>query len=1076
MRSVLETCTPRESIVKGTFNPEVFTAALMPVVDYYRTGKSAIDEIYTNGVLFFRDATYPTEGLTSTITNVFRRISGDGSAPSIYRAETGFGGGKTHMLIGCTHIAARGTELADVTREILPSQYLPAPNTVTIVGVAGDEISVRRTKGAQIVPHTLWGEIAFQVGGEQLYNAVRDQAEAQEAPGKAFLDQVLGDKKVLIMLDEMAQYAVRLDVAQKNGAANLAAFLMALYGYAKSHTGIAVIVTLAGSSDAFSNYTALLKIVLEDNGNDKLTQDDVATIAEKATKDITSVTMRDATGVTPVSASEISSVLAKRLFTQIDTSAASEVANAYYKMYEKAKDRLPEEACRQDYRDRIEKNYPFHPTLVDFLNNKLAQAENFQGTRGVLRILAMTIRSIWNKKNHVLDIQTSDLDMHNNNLVAELLGRTGNAELKTVLTADVGSEESNSMAAGMSNAQNADKRNPHPDDVPMYENTWKVVFLNSLVGRNGGQTSNVFGVSEKDAIFMVATPILTPPQVEQALKEINESAFYLRFENGKYFAAVEPTINSVLASIRRTITDDQVRQYLKSVVNRMIASGDFFEIVQNVAFPADVPDNRDKPLLCVISLDAGTINIQQMYTYCGVKPRIRQNSMVLLAPKTVNMEAPGQHAQISIATMTPAEESWNNITMLARQVLAIKILKDNPASYGINSSKLRDPDFVSKDSERNNALTTTVNSLYTTIWFPTTGSHYEHKELHASSSEGSIGLVEQIIQALKDAGELVSIDKTRTSDLESLSKLFFDNTDYRSLEDILNRFYTYRTWPILTNRETLERIANEGVNRGLWVAYKMPKNSEATRPEEIYTADEPVPMSVSLLRGYSIVTTEGARKRGWLEKAGPDQREVSTALKAVFSNSPVITFGDVKAAVLEMLPLATAAQIDQALDDQLQSNHIATYTGQVDQEEKPDDLMTGYGATMHTWSDYDVLITIKEQTVRGWLTQETFMNLDGNDARNKILPLMKTKLSSLYVRGGAKTVIEDLDVADMKLPNGGKIRLNISNAGPEDMKLMGELFSTFMAVSMQDEDTEVSLTIRNPDENDPLIKELRGKN
>ena len=268
MRNVLETCTPRESIIKGTFNPEVFTAALMPVIEYYRTGKAAIDEIYTNGVLFFRNATYPTEGLTTTITNVFRRISGDGSAPSIYRAETGFGGGKTHMLIGCTHIAAMGTELADVTKEILPVEYLPAPKSVTIVGVAGDEISVRKTKGAQIVPHTLWGEIAYQVGGEELYNSVRDQAEDQAAPGKAFLEQVLGDKKVLIMLDEMAQYAVRLDVAQRNGSANLAAFLMALYGYAKSHTGIAIIVTLAGSSDAFANYTALLKSIKERCGYD----------------------------------------------------------------------------------------------------------------------------------------------------------------------------------------------------------------------------------------------------------------------------------------------------------------------------------------------------------------------------------------------------------------------------------------------------------------------------------------------------------------------------------------------------------------------------------------------------------------------------------------------------------------------------------------------------------------------------------------------------------------------------------------------------------------------------------------
>lgn len=1075
MKSVLETCTPRESIVKGSFNPEVFTAALMPVIDFYRTGRSTIDEIYTNGESFFRDATYPTEGLTSTITSVFRRISGDGSAPSVYRAETGFGGGKTHMLIGCTHIAARGKELAPVTGDILPAQYLPEPHSVHIVGIAGDEIPVRRTKGAQIVPYTLWGEIAYQIGGEDLYREVKDQAEAQEAPGKAFLDQVLGNRKVLIMLDEMAVYATRIDAAQKNGSANLAAFLMSLYGYAKNHTGIAVIITLAGSSDAFSNYTELLKNLQEDTGNDALSEDDVATMAEKAIKDMTSVTMRDATAVTPVSASEISSVLGKRLFTYIDSSAAAEVADAYFKMYTTSQDRLPEEAIRVDYRDRIERTYPFHPTLVDLLNNKLSQSANFQGTRGVLRILAMTIRSIWSRKTPVIDIQASDIDMHNNNLVSELLGRTGNAELQGVLRADVGSEDSTSMAGGMSNAQNADRRNPHPDKVPMYENTWKVVFLNSLVGRTGGQTSNVFGVSEKDAIFMVATPVLTPPQVEQALKEINESAFYLRFENGKYFAATEPTINSVLSSIRNTVTDEQVRQYLRGVTNRMITSGSFFEIVQNVVYPQDIPDGKDKPLLCVISLDAKSIGIQQMFTYCGSKPRVRQNSMVLLVPKTVTVELSGYTEQISMTALTPSDEAWNKLVMLARQVLAIKLLEDKPAAYGIAASKLHDPDFVSKKAERNQALSTSVNSMYTTIWFPTSGSNYDRKELHASGSEGSIGLIEQIIQTLKDASELVTSEHTRRSDLESLSKLFFERFDYREVSDILNCFYTSRTWPILTDRDALQRILNEGVNRGLWVAYKMGKDAEATRPEVIYTDKEPVPMSVSLLNGFSIVTTAGANKRGWLDKAGPDQRDVNDAVNTVFSNSATMTFKEVSDAIRDILPLAKPDQIDTALDEKLKAGSISTYTGTTDQSEKPETLVTGIAATMHTWSPDDVLITQREQAVRGWVTKETTLKMYGNDARNAVLPLLK-RISSLYVRGGAKSYITDLDIADMKLPGGGKLRLDISEAGPDDMKLLGELLTAFTAVSSSDEDTDVSIEIKNPDDNDVLVKELKGKN
>jgi hypothetical protein len=36
MKSILETCTPRPDFIKGTFNPEIFTASLSQVIDHYR--------------------------------------------------------------------------------------------------------------------------------------------------------------------------------------------------------------------------------------------------------------------------------------------------------------------------------------------------------------------------------------------------------------------------------------------------------------------------------------------------------------------------------------------------------------------------------------------------------------------------------------------------------------------------------------------------------------------------------------------------------------------------------------------------------------------------------------------------------------------------------------------------------------------------------------------------------------------------------------------------------------------------------------------------------------------------------
>ncbi|NMB45606.1 MAG: hypothetical protein GX998_04260, partial [Firmicutes bacterium] len=107
MNSVLDACIPRSEILAGTFNPEVFTASLSPIIDYYQGRQTVIDSIYTDAELFFQEATYPTQGLCTTLAEVFGRIAGDVTVPAIHRLETAFGGGKTHTLIACTHIGYR---------------------------------------------------------------------------------------------------------------------------------------------------------------------------------------------------------------------------------------------------------------------------------------------------------------------------------------------------------------------------------------------------------------------------------------------------------------------------------------------------------------------------------------------------------------------------------------------------------------------------------------------------------------------------------------------------------------------------------------------------------------------------------------------------------------------------------------------------------------------------------------------------------------------------------------------------------------------------------------------------------
>lgn len=1080
MKTIFDTCQPRKSILQGTFNPEVFTAALSPVIQFYRSGEGSIDSIYTDAEKFFTEATYPTEGLRQTVSNVFRRIAGDQTAPSIYRLETSFGGGKTHSLIACVHIANRGTELAPVTSEIIDTQYLPVPHSVTVAGIAGDEIPVNKIKGDRLIPYTLWGELAYQIGGEELYREVKGEAESFAAPGKHFLETVLGDRKTLIMLDELAQYAARLEVAAPNkGADQLAAFLMALNGYAKSHAGVVIIITLAGAADAFSRQTANLTKLLNQIGNGDLHQDDAVALAEKSRQGITSVVMRDATAVTPVQAAEISSVLAKRLFEEIDASASEETMQQYTEMYQRNSSLLPEEAISVRFRGRMAASYPFHPTLIDFLNNKLAQAENFQGTRGVLRVLAMTIRSLWMKRTPIQLIHASDIDMQSSIIVDELLGRTGSADLRQVLNADIGSTDTRNLQGGLSNAQRADQRNPHPDGIPLYEKTWKVVFLNSLVGRAEGHTSKVFGISQQDAVFEAATPIITPTQVRTALEEISESAFYLRYEDGKYFAHLDPTINSVLAMIRQTITEKQIAQKLRSVADSLLQENSHFRIEKNVHLPEDIADGMDRLTLAMVALDAQKIDPMQMITKKGeMYPRERQNTVLLLVPKTVVVEdsSSQQMELVNPADSSPSFEAWERLESLARQVLAIKVLEEKPQAFGISPTKLHDPEFVTRKSDRDIALMQAVGEMYTVLYYPNAGGTLQRRELRPVAGEGG-ALINQVLQQLRDGGDIIAPEGSHVaaSELQSLANgYFFKSGDKIAAAEILRSFWCRRSWPMLPSRGILEALLRDGIQSGIWIAYKMSNDPTDTLPGGLYDQKKMLPSSIALLDdGYSIMTIAGAKKRGWLDSGQVPNEKVKGVIRDTMQASGAVTIRDLIQAVQVQLANATEQQIKENVQDMLQSGGYSLYQGQTNQQMKPSAMIDGFTAFSHEPQPEEVLITRTEQSERGWLDiRSRGIRLSGNEGAKKLFPLLR-RMGSLYTRSGATSMIDELDISDLKLPGGGTLRFALENATPADIKRLDELLQILCDTVKVTDATEADLLIGDPDASCAFIKELK---
>ena len=71
------------------------------------------------------------------------------------------------------------------------------------------------------------------------------------------------------------------------------------------------------------------------------------------------------------------------------------MARAYCDLYRNNTQEFPSECGETAYEDRIKAAYPIHPEVFERLYTDWSTLQNFQRTRGVLRLMASVIHSLW---------------------------------------------------------------------------------------------------------------------------------------------------------------------------------------------------------------------------------------------------------------------------------------------------------------------------------------------------------------------------------------------------------------------------------------------------------------------------------------------------------------------------------------------------------------------------------------------------------------------------------------------------------------------------------------------------------
>ena len=172
---------PHADVREGRFNVAEFAANLQRVVE--DSASTAAE--YREPELFFA-RTYLTRGLRELLSGAVRRVSGRGGQPVI-NCQTNFGGGKTHSLIALYHLFSGVAvdrlppEMASLVRSE-GVETLPEVKRAVIVGgefKAGQAV----TKPDGTVVNTMWGEIAYQLGGRDGYELLAESDRNRTSPG-----------------------------------------------------------------------------------------------------------------------------------------------------------------------------------------------------------------------------------------------------------------------------------------------------------------------------------------------------------------------------------------------------------------------------------------------------------------------------------------------------------------------------------------------------------------------------------------------------------------------------------------------------------------------------------------------------------------------------------------------------------------------------------------------------------------------------------------------------------------------------------------------------------------------------
>ncbi|MBM3494074.1 MAG: ATP-binding protein, partial [Armatimonadetes bacterium] len=621
-----EIVTPHADVASGRYQQAEFAADLWQV----HLGEGT-DE-YRNPAEFFR-RTFLTESLKQLLVGAVERLSGKGGDP-VVQLQTNFGGGKTHSMLALYHLisGASPSDLPGVDSVMAEASVQKLPSAARVV-LVGNKISPGNpvTKKDGTVVRTLWGELAYQLGGQKAYARLAKDDEHATSPGDVLRELLREHGPCLVLIDEWVAYARQLHDQSDLPAGSFETqftFAQALTESAKAAGNCLLVISLPASDTQGSPHTRA---------------DDVEVgglRGQKALERLRNVVGRIESSWRPATAEEGFEIVRRRLFEPLAGSEAFKqrdvTARAFADQYRAQAAEFPPECRSGDYERRIQAAYPIHPEIFDRLYEDWSTLVKFQRTRGVLRLMAAVIHSLWEKGDRNPLILPSTVPIDDSRVQFELT-RYLSDNWVPIIEKDVDGPSSLPLKI--------DGEVPNLGKLHATRRVARTIYLGSAPTAGAAHR----GIEDRRVKLGCVMPGESPAVFGDALRRLAATATYLYQDGPRAWYATQPTVTKLAEDRAEQLKrdPDKVAVELETRVRADLKRpGDFSRVYPLPRSGADVPDDLDARLVVLPPEhaysrekdNAAESAARAILESRGSTPRLYQNTLVFLAADKVRMQ------------------------------------------------------------------------------------------------------------------------------------------------------------------------------------------------------------------------------------------------------------------------------------------------------------------------------------------------------------------------------------------------------------------------------------------------------